>query len=209
MVGYGNTGHDARRSPAISARPSRTSGSRSAASSPPAATDLYTLAVRPSEVALPQGGAFLLAVVACRASRAGAARRRRPEPDRRAHGDRDRVRDLPVHRGRSATCFASAAPPARTTLDLHAAGDLNGDGTRRRPRHGGDGGSARRRAAGPADVDGDGHVDSTDSHLVYANLGFSPNQPPVIGAGSGLHARRPRDGRAGLDVRHRSGRRRR
>src|SRR5207247_1485413 len=71
-------------------------------------------------------------------------------------------------------------------LDLHAAGDVNGDGVV-------DGLDTAALAAalgstggGRADVNGDGKVDAADSHLVFANLGFSPDLPPQIGIGSGF-----------------------
>src|SRR6185369_4028313 len=52
--------------------------------------------------------------------------------------------------------------------------------------------AARGTAAGgagyvaAADINRDGHIDLGDSQLLFANLGYSPNQGPVIGAGSGF-----------------------
>src|SRR5262249_26941553 len=58
-------------------------------------------------------------------------------------------------------------------LSLRAAGDVNGD----------------LRVDGldmAASGDVDGVVDSADRHLILANLGFAPNQAPVVGDGSGF-----------------------
>ena len=73
------------------------------------------------------------------------------------------------------TLRVAGAGAGAYALELHAAGDVNGD-TRV------DG----LDLAALADVDGDGVVDSADSHLLVANLGFSPNQAPVVGDGSGF-----------------------
>ena len=157
--------------------------------------DLYTLAVRPSEVALPQAGAFLLAVDV---RAAGGSTLAPGLPDieglhpivaRTSAGDAYAV--FRITSAALLTLHVTGAGAGAYVLDLRAAGDVNGDQVV-------DGldmaalAAALGTSAGDtgyvaaADVNGDGRIDSTDSHLVVANLGFSADQAPQIGTGSGF-----------------------
>ncbi|MEI7465867.1 MAG: putative Ig domain-containing protein, partial [Burkholderiales bacterium] len=77
-----------------------------------------------------------------------------------------------------------AAGAGSYRLRLAAAGDLNGD----QRVDGSDAAlMAQARSGGSvagADIDRDGDVDSADSLLLYAQLGFTPNQAPVVQAAS-------------------------
>src|SRR5204862_2997801 len=89
------------------------------------------------------------------------------------------------------TLRVSGAGSGAYTLRLFAAGDANGDGQV-------DGrdfavlDAARGSAVGDArydvraDIDDDGRIDATDIQLVYANLGFAPNQAPSVHAFTGF-----------------------
>ncbi|MFN0038823.1 MAG: tandem-95 repeat protein, partial [Burkholderiales bacterium] len=157
--------------------------------------DLYSLAVRPSEVNLPQGGAFLLGVTVSGDPGSGL------------------TPALPVIEGlnpvvtrvQGQTAFAmyridaaalhtlriAGAGSGAYTFNLFAAGDVNADSrvdgidaAALSAARGSTVGQASYVAA--ADLDRDGDVDAGDSQLLFANLGFSPNLGPSIGAGSGF-----------------------
>ncbi|MBI3348492.1 MAG: putative Ig domain-containing protein, partial [Burkholderiales bacterium] len=155
---------------------------------------LYSLAVRASEVQLPQGGAFLLGVRVQATS--GALAPAMPVIDGA----------IPVVSGSDAdgafAIFRITADGLKTLriagsgagdfrLSLFAAGDVNGDS-----RVDGSDAAALMAARGTrageagflrsADINRDGQVNATDAQLLFANLGFAPNQGPTVGAGSGL-----------------------
>ncbi|MBN8491307.1 MAG: tandem-95 repeat protein, partial [Burkholderiales bacterium] len=159
------------------------------------ATDLYSFAVRPSEVRLPQGGAFLLGAELT-ATDANALTPALPQIDggvRIASGSSG---------GRAFAVYRFAADGLHTlrvagsgagayTLRLFAVGDLNAD----QRVDGVDAGllaGARGSQQGDltflpaADLTRDGRIDAADSQLLYANLGFAPNAAPVVGAVSGF-----------------------
>jgi YD repeat-containing protein len=80
---------------------------------------------------------------------------------------------------------ANAASGGAYTLRLFVAGDANGDGT----VDGNDGlllMVALGSAAKQADANLDGLVDAEDMQLLASNLGFTPNGPPVLAAGTAM-----------------------
>ncbi|HEY2542331.1 MAG TPA: putative Ig domain-containing protein, partial [Gaiellaceae bacterium] len=157
--------------------------------------DLYTLAVRPSEVALPQAGAFLLAVDV---RAAGGSTLAPALPDieglhpivaRTSAGDAYAV--FRVTSAALLTLHVVGTGAGAYVLDLHAAGDVNGDqavdGLDMAALAAALGTSSGDAGYLPAaDVNGDGRIDATDRHLVVADLGFSADQAPQIGTGSGF-----------------------
>ena len=159
------------------------------------ATDLYTFAVRPSEIALPQGGAALIGVV-IEATGGSTLAPAVPTIDgltavaSRAEGNRAfalyRIDEAGLKTLRVGSTGAGAY-----TMRLFAAGDADADGK----VDGIDAGmvaAARGKQAGDAgfvaaaDANFDGLIDATDSQLMFANLGYAPNQGPSVGAGTGF-----------------------
>jgi YD repeat-containing protein len=154
---------------------------------PAGGTDLYTFAVRDSEVALPQGGAFLLGV---RVTAGPGLVPALPQIDgTTAIVQRSTTNETyAVFRIDTAgleTLRVTGAGSGAYTLRLFAAGDTNDDGqvdardfALLEAAAGSVAGDGRYDAR--ADIDADGRVNATDTQLVYANLGFTPNLPALI-----------------------------
>ncbi|MFT3856663.1 MAG: dockerin type I domain-containing protein [Aquabacterium sp.] len=157
-------------------------------------TQLYSFAVRNSEVGLPQGGAFLLGVEVAPTS--GDFAPTLPQIDGAtaiASGTRD-GKSFAIFRLDEAGLQAlrvGGTGSGGYTLKLYAVGDVNGDArvdgqdaalmSAARGSQQGDG-----TYVAAADLTRDGKVDQADAQLLYTNLGFAPNAAPVINAGQGF-----------------------
>ena len=155
-------------------------------------TDSYILAIRPSEVELPQGGALIIGVVVEATS--GTLAPAMPVIDGLTPiaSRVESGRAFALYRIDEAALRilnVTGVSGGSYRLSLFAAGDANRD-TRVDGLDADLVAIARGSQAGDAaytstaDFNTDGRIDAADSQLLYANLGFAPNQGPRVLPGS-------------------------